>query len=80
MDGSSSSSTAPESERVIDEARIIELETRIAFQDHLLASLDEVLREFTARVERLERKLALLQASIGTDQAPGPADEPPPHY
>lgn len=59
------------------EARIIELETRIAYQDRLLDALDEVVRDFAARVEALERRLGILQAGALDPVAPS---EPPPHY
>lgn len=59
--------------------RIVELEIKIAHQDRLLADLDEVVRTFTTRVERLERQLAALQENAGGLEV-GPADEPPPHY
>ncbi|MCG8424035.1 MAG: SlyX family protein [Proteobacteria bacterium] len=60
--------------------RIIALETRIAYQDHLLASLDEVVQEFTARVESLERTVGELRASLSGLSDAGPADQSPPHY
>ena len=59
---------------------MIALETRIAYQDHLLASLDEVLREFTMRVERLEHTVEQLRAAAGDIPDVGPANQPPPHY
>ncbi len=65
---------------VSTDERIIALETRIAYQDHLLASLDEVVREFAARVEALERKLHMVQESTASYLETGPANEPPPHY
>jgi len=61
------------------EKRIVDLESRAAFQDKLIADLDEVVREFAIRVERLERELKDLRQSANA--APiGPPDEPPPHY
>ncbi len=60
--------------------RIIRLETRIAYQDHLLSTLDEVMQQFTSRVERLERKLDTLQQSVAPARETGPANDPPPHY
>ena len=63
----------------IDE-RIIELEIRIAHQDKVIAALDDVLRVFTARVERLEQQLDAMRKSTGDLGVVGPADEPPPHY
>ncbi len=68
-----------DSEASTDE-RIIALETRIAYQDHLLASLDEVVREFAARVEVLERKLRVVEETRARFVETGPADEAPPHY
>ncbi len=66
--------------RPVDE-RIIELEVKIAYQDKIIADLDEVLRTFTTRVEELTRELAELKESIKADQsAIGPANEKPPHY
>lgn len=58
--------------------RIIELEIRIAHQDRVIAALDEVVRGFTTRVERLEQQIQELRA--GGAALLGPADDPPPHY
>ena len=65
--------------RTVDE-KIIALETRVAFQDHLLASLDEVLQEFTRRVQDLELTVRELRTTMSDLDDPGPADQPPPHY
>jgi len=59
--------------------RIIALESRIAFQDHTIASLDEVVREFTRRIEQLEYKVELLHQSMAAGDGEI-IDEPPPHY
>jgi SlyX protein len=61
------------------EDRLIELEIRIAHQDKVIEALDDVVRTFTARVEKLERELEVLRKSAG-GLAVGPPDEPPPHY
>ena len=59
--------------------RIVDLEVRAAYQDRLIAELDEVIREFATRVERLESRLMDVKDSMNA--APiGPADDPPPHY
>ena len=63
----------------IDE-QLMRLQTRIAYQDHLLATLDEVVREFAARVQTLEREMRLLRSSMGRADDTGPANDPPPHY
>jgi len=63
------------------EERIIELEVKTAYQDKVIADLDEVLRTFTARVEELSRELAELKESVRAEQSTiGPANEKPPHY
>ncbi|MBT8495810.1 MAG: SlyX family protein [Deltaproteobacteria bacterium] len=59
--------------------RVVELEVRIAYQDKLIADLDEVIRTFARRVEVLERRVDELSDSLHADPV-GPADEPPPHY
>lgn len=60
--------------------RLVQLETRIAYQDHLLANLDEVVREFSHRVQQLERELQSLRESVNSSGETGPANDPPPHY
>lgn len=63
------------------EDRIVELEVRVAYQDKIIADLDEVLRRYTARVDELQREVAELRHRLEDDQpALGPDDEAPPHY
>jgi uncharacterized coiled-coil protein SlyX len=61
--------------------RIDDLETRLSQHEDTIATLDEVVREFALRVERLERTLEDLRVATaeGRDDT-GPADEKPPHY
>ncbi len=61
------------------EDRIIELEIKVAHQDRLLADLNDVVSQFSSRVEVLERRLDELQQSVGGLPVGG-ADEKPPHY
>ncbi len=63
------------------EERIIELETRVAYQDKLLSDLDEVVQTFAKRVEKLERRLRDLEDSQLEHQPEmEPHNTPPPHY
>ena len=52
------------------EERLIELEVRVAFQERLIAELDEVVRALRTQVERLEADLAQLveHLHVGTDE------------
>ena len=66
------------------EARIIELETRIAYQERLIQELNEVITRQQNQIDALradyERILAHLKTGDG-DRITGPDEEPPPpHY
>jgi uncharacterized coiled-coil protein SlyX len=63
-----------------DDERLIEMEIRIAHQDKALAALDDVVREFALRVERMEQELREIRKASESPTAIGPADERPPHY
>ena len=62
------------------EERVTELEVRLAYQDKVIAALDDVVRDFAARVERLERAARAPRPAAGADASLDPPDEPPPHY
>ena len=53
--------------------RIIELETRLAFQDHTLEELDGVIISQQQQLDRLESDLALLKRQL-KQLAGGPDD------
>jgi SlyX protein len=65
-------------------ARIAELETRVAFQEHALAEMSDALAESrleAARVgERLHRVLDELRSLRESPFADPAAEPPPPHY
>ena len=66
------------------EARLVELETRLAFQDHTVAVLNETVvgqaRALTEMARRLEDALGDLR-KLRTMLHADPGDEPaPPHY
>jgi uncharacterized coiled-coil protein SlyX len=57
---------------------VIDLEVRLAYQDRLIATLDELVRALYARVDELAKEVRELRE--GAAPAIGPAAEPPPHY
>ncbi|AHY42228.1 hypothetical protein CXK93_06785 [Stutzerimonas decontaminans] len=64
------------------ESRVMDLETRLAFQDDTIQALNDVLVEQRRVVERLQFQLQALatrqeemQGATGNDE-----DEAPPHY
>ena len=64
------------------EERIIELETRLTYQDDALQQLDAVVIAQRAELDRLQRELDVLKQQIwDLGHASGDAPEPPPpHY
>lgn len=61
--------------------RIDELEIKLAFQDHKIAALDDLVRKLGARLDKAERDLAELQQTVRSPEVPlGPPSELPPHY
>ncbi|WP_246131749.1 SlyX family protein [Pistricoccus aurantiacus] len=70
------------------EARLIDLESRLAYQEHWLDALDKTLTDQHRRLETLERLGELLrqrlreqqQALASHDGEFQPRDETPPHY
>lgn len=69
---------------MIDSERFIELETRVAFQEHTLSELNDVVssqsRELLALRLQLERALADLKTLRGLLYADPSTEPPPPHY
>ncbi len=62
---------------------IIELQTRIAFQDGVIEQLNEVVTRQQTQIDRLQRQLTKLNGQVENlqqDQVLRQADEPPPHY
>ena len=67
--------------------QIIELESRLAFQESTINDLNEIitdqqqqLDQLRATVEMLDSRLNLLATNVGGETAPKPEDEIPPHY
>jgi SlyX protein len=60
---------------------IIELETRLAFQEHSLQEMSDIVTRQQAQIDRLTRSLKELQDSVNTSPVGDRRDEPPPpHY
>lgn len=67
------------------EKRLVELETRVAFQDDLIGSLNGVVAELQERCTRLEKLTDRLQTQVenlsdGGAVGSAESDETPPHF
>ena len=66
------------------ELRLVELESRLAFQEHALAELSDALaesrKETSRHAELLRRALDDLKQSRGDFFADPSGEPPPPHY
>jgi SlyX protein len=66
------------------EARVVELETRLAFQEHALSELSDALAELRIEAARsadlLRRVLEDMKAHRGDLMADPASEPPPPHY
>lgn len=62
--------------------RIDMLETRLAFQDETIETLNKTITAQWQQIDGLTRQLAALGERLTEAEAavPGPANEPPPHY
>ena len=71
-------------EQLENEERITELEVRASFQERTVADLDQVVREFTVRIEAMEREVKTLKQALlgllGDGQEVPPHDEEPPGH
>jgi len=61
--------------------RVEDLEVKLAFQDKLIRELDTLVRTFGDRLDAAQREVEALKQSVRSPEpAPGPSNEPPPHY
>jgi SlyX protein len=62
--------------------RIDVLETRLAFQDETIETLNKTITAQWQQIDGLTRQLAALSERLSEAEAaaPGPVNEPPPHY
>lgn len=64
---------------------IIELQTKLQFQEDALQTLDEVVIRQADALDRMQRQIDELRARLEqwiqeSSEPPPPADEKPPHY
>ena len=62
--------------------RIDLLETRLAFQDETIETLNKTITEQWLKIDALTRQFESLRERLqeAESRAPGATDEPPPHY
>ena len=62
--------------------RIDVLETRLAFQDETIETLNKTITAQWQQIDAMTRQLASLSERLSEAEAnaPGPANDPPPHY
>ncbi len=62
--------------------RIDFLETKLTFLDNTIETLNTTITEQWLKIDALSRQLASLNERLqeAESRAPGPANEPPPHY
>lgn len=67
----------------MQDSDIIELQTRLAWQEDTLAALGEVVARQDQAIAQLQQQVQALQGRLGDREAGEPADradERPPHY
>ncbi|MDQ6970906.1 MAG: SlyX family protein [Mariprofundus sp.] len=66
------------------ESRLIELETKISYQDHVIGELNDVVIRQQTQIDQLEKSMLRvheqLKQSTGSDIARPDEEVPPPHY
>jgi SlyX protein len=62
--------------------RIDALEMRLTYQDVTIETLNQTITAQWVEIDRLTRQVAELKVRLqeAESNAPGPANEPPPHY
>jgi SlyX protein len=62
--------------------RIDALEMRLTYQDEAIETLNQTITKQWLEIDRLKRQLSEMNEQLqeAESHAPGPANEPPPHY
>lgn len=64
------------------DARFVAIEIKLAHQEDLVESLNEVVYQQSRRIDQLEARVGQLVEHIrsSAQSSQGPVNEPPPHY
>ena len=62
--------------------RIDALETRLTYQEETIETLNQAITKQWLEIDRLKHQLSEMKARLqeAESHAPGPTNEPPPHY
>jgi SlyX protein len=63
-----------------DNERFLVLETKVAYQEKLIADLNEVILQRGREIDTLTARVQNLEKSFSEGAGPDPSHEPPPHY
>ncbi len=71
-----------EGNAVSNEDRFVDIEIKLAHQEDMVESLNEVVIQQSRRIDQLEAMVSQLAEHIRNNAQPGanPVNEPPPHY
>lgn len=64
----------------MSEQRLIDLETKISFQEVLIEDLQKVVNDQYLSLEKIEKKMKLLTERLKASDSSIPKNEKPPHY
>jgi len=66
----------------MSEERLIEVETKLSYHEHLIEELNEVVRTQQGTIDKLETVIERLIKQLDESSAKriGPGNEKPPHY
>jgi SlyX protein len=63
-----------------DEERFLTLEMKVAYQDKLIADLNDVILERGREIDRLVTRIDNMEKVLREGPVETPGHEPPPHY
>jgi len=73
--------SGPSKQQATEEARLLKLEEKLAYQDKLISDLNDVVVSLHRATDALSGRLRTLERSLGTELGTRDVpNEPPPHY